>query len=123
MCESYSEDGRIVQLEMDVMRACIDEPESGMAFLLDPGNQYLGEDRNWYQILWERTCYPVCMVNTGVEPDLDKLVQQISKEARESKEDEQLKKANEKTDNKAQWIVGMICATFIIIAGIVYFGG
>lgn len=124
MTESFTEDGRLVEPELDVIRTCINEPESGMSFLLDAENQFMGEDGTWRQILWERTCYPVCMVNDGKDSDLGKLLQQISKESRELAIDEQFKKSNkEEKMTPILWIISIVCSTFIIIAGMVALGG
>ena len=124
MSESFTEDGRIVSVELDVMRDAAVNDDAKLAFLLDAENQFLAEDGTWRQVLWERTCYPVCMVKPGKDPDMKKLLNQIYKESKEIAISDEFKKSGQ--ENKMSgflWIVSIICATFIIIAGMNFLGG
>lgn len=123
MTEVHTEDRRIEIVEMDVMRSCIDNPEKGMGFLLDGGNQYRSEDGNWCQILWERTLYPVSSVKKREESNYKDLLLQIYREAKALAKQEQYKKMNQNRMNTFLWVVSIFCGTFIIIAGIRWLGG
>jgi hypothetical protein len=123
MAEFFTEDGRIVTPEFDVMQTCIDDKEAGIAFMLDAENQFVGEDGIWYQILWERTCYPVSMIVSGKDPDLAKLMNQIYAETYKRESEVQFNKANQ--SNKMTpilWIVSIVVSAFIIVAGLRYLG-
>ena len=124
MSESFTEDGRIVSVELDVMRASMVNDNAQVGFLLDAENQYLTEDGTWIQVLWERTCYPVCMVKPGKDPDLGKLMGQIYDESKDLEIASQFKKADKKDKmTTALWMISIFSGTMIIIAGMMVFGG
>ena len=123
MAEVFTEDGRIATYEFDVLQTCIDEPDKGIAFMLDAENQFSGDGGVWYQILWERTCYPVSMIVTGKDPDLEKLMNQIPAETYDRESELQLNKVNKA--NKMTpwlWIISIVVSGFIVIAGLRYLG-
>lgn len=123
MAEVFTEDGRIATYEFDVLQTCIDEPDKGIAFMLDAENQFSGDGGVWYQILWERTCYPVSMIVTGKDPDLEKLMNQIHSETYDRESELQLNKVNKA--NKMTpwlWIISIVVSGFIVIAGLRYLG-
>ena len=123
MAEYFTEDGRIVSPEFDVLQTCIDDPEAGIAFMLDAENQFQGEDGIWYQVLWERTCYPVSMIVSGKDPDLEKLMNQIHAETYDRESELQFNKANQANKmTPILWIVSIAVSAFIIVAGMRYLG-
>ena len=123
MAEYFTEDGRIVTPEFDVLQTCIDDPEAGIAFMLDAENQLQGEDGSWYQVLWERTCYPVSMIISGKDPDLEKLMNQIHAETYDRESELQFTKANQANKmTPILWIVSIAVSAFIIVAGMRYLG-
>ena len=123
MARLFTEDGRVRTIEFDVVQSCIDDPEKGYAFMLDSENQFIGDDGSWYQILWERTCYPVGMIVSGKDPDLEKLMNQIHAETYDRESELQFNKSNQ--DSKMTpilWIVSITVSAFIIVAGLRYLG-
>jgi len=124
MADVFTEDGRIVEKEMVVSRACIDDEDTGAAFMLDAGNQFIDEKQTSLQILWERTCFPVCPVTPGKDADLGKVVNEVYKENRKLAVDQEFNKAAkaDKT-NKIIVMISIVCGTFIIIAAMRFLGG
>lgn len=124
MCEIFTDDGRIVAVEEDVLRGCVDDPATGQAFLLDAENQYTAEDGHWYQILGERSTIPLCMIKETNIKDLQKLINQIFHESQEDAKLRQYEKATSNTmADKLLWIVAMVLSAMVIIFGIVWFTG
>jgi hypothetical protein len=118
MTEIFTEDGKIMNIELSVSRNCMLDEERGNAFLIDSPEQLPGEDKNWYQVLWERSGYPVSIVHPeNKQPDLEVLLRNIYRETKAHKRDEQFDKSkNNDRMNTYLWIISIICATFIIIA-------
>ena len=123
MARVYTEDGRVRTIEFEVLQTCIDDSERGIAFMLDAENQFEGEDGISYQILWERTCYPVSMRVTGKDPDLEKLMKNIYAETYDRESELQLNKVNKANKmTPILWIVSIVVSGFIVIAGLRYLG-
>jgi hypothetical protein len=121
-CEIHTIDRRIMEMPLDVIRSCADNPKNNMAFLLDGANQYFNENKEWTQILWEQSLYPVCSVVKRSDEDTKKLLLQIYREAKAQAKAEQYKKmANGQT--LFITIVSIFCATFMVIAAMAYFRG
>jgi hypothetical protein len=81
MCLIFTDDGKIIERELAVLRGCCDDPEHNAAYLIDHENQYVGQDGNSYQIVSERSCIPICMRQKSNITDLKKLMNDISKAA------------------------------------------
>lgn len=123
MCEIHTIDGKIVELELDVVRSCAAKPETNTAYLLDAENQYLNENGDWTQILWENSLYPVCSVIKREEEDTKRLLLQIYREAKAQAKAEQYKKIDQNKMSAFIMIVSIFCATMIVIAGIAWLRG
>ena len=95
MCEIFTDDGRIVIDEMAVIKSCVDDDTREEGFLLDSDDQFLGEDNHWYQILYEKSALPVCMIGNKVaqEANLTSVLNQLFLESQESAKEEQYRLA------------------------------
>lgn len=123
ICESFTEDGRIITVELPVLRGCVDDEKSGQGFILDAGNQYTNEDNYWTQVLWERSSFPVCMIDDSKNPDLSKLINQIYKESKKQAQlDQFIEAAKNAMSDRLSWIIAMVCGTFLIIAAMQTWG-
>jgi len=70
MCEVFSEDGRIIDMEVPVLKGCAADDEKCSAWLLDPSNQVQDESTGiWYQAIGERSTIPMEVINDS--PDLN----------------------------------------------------
>jgi len=60
MCEVFTEDGRMVDIEIPVLKGCVADDEKCSAWLLDPENQVQDEKTGlWYQVIGERSTIPM----------------------------------------------------------------
>jgi len=126
MCELFTEDGRIIDIEMDVLRSCVDDPNSKQAFLIDAVNQYVNmDDKAWTQVLWEPSAYPLRMINPQEEADdFEKLSDQIYEETwSNTKQDQYDKAKKDEQGNRVTWIVSIVCTAAVIISLIQWAGG
>ena len=70
MCEVYTEDGRLIDIEIPVLKGCAADDEKCSAWLLDPSNQVQDEATGmWYQVIGERSTIPMEVIKNL--PDLD----------------------------------------------------
>lgn len=125
MCEVFTEDGRILTMELEVLRGCADDPTSKQAFILDSSNQYVNiEDKTWTQPLWEPSTKPLRMINQDNDEDLEKLIDEIYNETWHNTIHDQYEnvKKNE-MENKIVWVVSLVCTAAVIIALIQWAGG
>lgn len=125
MCEIFTDDGRIQDQELDVVKSCVHDPDKGLGFLLDSDDQLVGEDGQWYQVLYERSAIPVCMVGGAniTEEKLPEIINQIYDESQKAAKEEQYMKASKNnTMDKLMVIVAIVCASALIMFGIQYFG-
>lgn len=125
MCELFTEDGRIVNIELDVLLSGMIDETSGQAFIIDAINQFVNsEDRNWTQLVWERSCLPPSMISDSQVVDLRKLVNQIFVETKKMKKMEQFGKAGKDLMAiRITWIVAIVCTAAVVIAGMQWLGG
>lgn len=115
MCEIFTDDGRIIGVELDVLRGCVDDPDRNAAFLLDSDNQFVCEDGHWYQIIGEHSTMPIRMINKGQEQDLNKLIPQIFRETHETSKLQQYENAMKNAwMEKILWIVAIPCITLLL---------
>jgi len=124
MCEIFTDDGRISDQELDVVKSCVHDADKGLGFLLDSDDQLVGEDGQWYQILYERSAIPVCMVGGSAvnETELPAIINQIYDESQKSAKEEQYSKAaKNNTMDKVMIIVAIVCASALIMFGIQHF--
>jgi hypothetical protein len=116
MCEVFTDDGRIILVEHEVLRGCVADYQKGMGFILDSDNQMVNEDGYWSQVLGERCTIPMCMIKPSNIKDLRALVNQISHETRAAAKMAEYEKANKnKFMEKIIWIVGMPISAFLLI--------
>ena len=124
MCEVFTDDGRIIAAELDVLRGCVDDPDRNAAFLIDPVNQIMGEDGQWYQIIGEHCTMPIQLITKGQEKDLNKLIPQIFRETHETAKLQQYEKAMKNSWlEKILWIIAIPCITLLLFYAIKMFGG
>ena len=125
MCEIFTDDGRIVDQELDVIKSCVDDPNLGMGFLLDADDQFQGADKQWYQILYEKSMIPVSMIGGIVaqQKDLPKLLDQIYDESQEAAKEHQYNLAMKNTwAERITLIVAILCGSAVIMFAIQHFG-
>jgi len=84
MCEIFTDDGRILTVELAVLFGCVDDPERKMGFLLDDENQFVSEDGHWTQILGERSSIPMCLVKPENADVLKNRIGTMGREVREN---------------------------------------
>jgi len=116
MCEIFTDDGRIIVVEHDVLRGCVADYDKGVGFILDSDNQMVNEDKYWVQVIGERSTIPMCLISPANIPDLKELVNQISHETRAAaKMAEYAKAGKNKIVDKLIWIIGMPITAFLLI--------
>ena len=102
MCEIFTDDGQIKQIELEVMKSCVDDSVHGVGYLLDADDQFMGKDKQWYQILYEKSALPVCMIaeSSLKETQLSNVLDQIADESMDVAKENQynLAKKNEWAD-------------------------
>lgn len=121
----FTDDGRILDVELETLRGCIDDPVTGMAFLIDPDNQMTDEHGEWKQILGERSTLPIRLIKAGTESEksLFQIIKNIYHESHEnSKISEYLKRGKDTLADKAMWIVVISCVTFMMAIAMKHFG-
>lgn len=122
MCELNTDDGRILLVEFDVLRGCIDDDVKELAFLLSTDNQYLGDDGQWYQILGEQSTKPIC----PLVPDDTNLNNQIENIFRESHEGAKIncyRLARKKQFmDRLLWLITIPAVTLLIVYALEYLG-
>lgn len=125
MCEVFTDDGRIATIELDVMKSCVDDPDKGIGFLLDADDQFMMEDRHWYQVLYEKSAIPICMIKGSdvVETQLSTVLNQIFDESQEAAKEHQYNIATKNAMmDKLIWIIAIVCSSAIILFAIQHFG-
>jgi len=106
MAEVFTDDGRIVTAEINVLRGCMDDEKTGSAFLLDADNQYTAEDGQWTQILGERSTIPISMVKATEYKELQKIINKIYHESSEGEKLNQYQKIKDaERANRILWLV------------------
>jgi hypothetical protein len=79
LCRHYTEDGRIVITEPNVLKACIADDPSVSAWVIDADNQVFDEEmQQWEQMVDERSIMPLPAITGETKTkDLEKLTHQI----------------------------------------------
>lgn len=129
MCEVFTDDGRWPDKELPVLSGCAADDETGMAFLINPDNQYLADDGTWHQLITEKSQIPICLRNKSVyedgkndEKELKDVSDDVYKMSFRQKQYEAIEKAKQSEIwNKLIWIVSIGCGTVLIIAAMNYF--
>ena len=124
MCEMFTEDGRILPLEFEVLRSCMDDPVTGMGFLCDSENQFTNESGEWIQLLGERSMVPLSPIKPSDATDLQELRNKIWHETHEDAKVKQYElAANKDRLNKITTLIAIPCITILFIYAIQTFGG
>jgi len=131
MCEVFTDDGRWKDKELPALNSCVDDESVGIAFLLDPENQYLAEDNNWHQLITEKSQIPLSLRKQNIyqgghndKAELAQLGNDLFKLTAEQKQAERFKNAQaSEAWNKFLWIVSIVCGTMVLIAGMRYLWG
>lgn len=132
ICEYMTDDGRGVDREVPALISCADDESIGQAYLIDLDNQFFDvQDKTWHQLISEKTQVPICLIKdnqlsdgSNDEKDMEEFSNGIFETAFWQKLTEGVEKAkNTELYNKLMWIVSIICATILIIAGITFIKG
>lgn len=119
MCLIFTDEGKIVERELQVLRGCCDDPERNSAYLIDHDNQFVNsEDRHSYQIVSERSCIPICLRSKKPEQtdDLKNLMNQIHRAAYASARRQPWVDAQkDKWGDKLLWIITLPFSTILAI--------
>lgn len=122
----YTGDGRILEREFPCGISSINDDDHRSRYLIDPDNQYQGDDGNMYQMLFDKDAVPLCLRKTskyrdGIEDekDMKSLRAGIFKQAFKDKQMEGIESINNSDAwDKAYKIVMLICATILVIVAI-----
>ncbi len=124
MSEVFTEDGRIVTVELPVLLGCVDDETNGWGFVLDSDNQAVAEDGNWTQVYGERSCLPVEIIVKKERKDLEGLIDKIYKEAKQKIKNEQYALASRNLIwDKIQWIAAMGFGSAVLLFGLMWLKG
>ena len=117
LCLIGTEDGRLISIELDVLRACAVDERRESAYLLDASNQAKSrKDGKWYQLLGERSTLPIGLFHETSTKDLKSLVRDIYREAKEATKDKKYREAKEnKLWVRFTWLVSMIVVAAIVL--------
>lgn len=115
MTKLYTHDGQILFPEKDVLRACCTDAND--AFILDSSEQLKGPDGNWYQLLSDSSCIPMCAKHPEKFKDLWEIVKQIHHASRRAEINAQFANANKK---KTQDFILKLVAIPCTITGLMY---
>lgn len=134
MWEMFTDDGRIINIELDVLTGCCDDAAHGKGFLLDAQNQYTDEDGYWKQVGWDRSLMPLCMIEEtkilgesnkpGTNDDetlLTNLVDQIFHEAKEARQERLWSGVSKNTMmDKLIWLITIPSVTALIAFAMIW---
>ena len=131
MCEVFTIDGRLPDKELVVGSGCADDEKTGLAFILDPQNQYLAEDNTWHQLVSENSQIPICLRETSMyqdgdndEKELETLGNDIYKQRYNQAKAEQFEIAKQSESwNKFLWLVTIVFGSLLCIAAMQYIWG
>jgi len=130
MCDLLTDDGRLVELEILAEYSCMVDDTLRLGWLIDSDNQYLAPDGTWRQILTEKSMIPVSTrkesahLGDGESDSLELLDNDVFKLAAEDAVADQFRKADQNSLlDKLQWIVSVVCGTFLILGTMVWIGG
>ncbi len=121
MCHFITTDGRLIDVEMDVLYGCMQDPQTGDAHLVDPVNQFYDEDNKyWVQLISEGYIAPIQLIKKDTL-DIDVVLRKIY---HDSREDAMLRRHQLalKADwwNKILWAITIPSITFGFIALLQY---
>jgi len=118
MCRIYTDDGRVVKQELDVLRSCLNNEELGKGFLMSSTNQVRevsDSSHTSWQILYEKSSLPVALRQDLNIKDLTKLIGQIYRDCREEAERQQYREAlKNKFMDRILWVVAMPCTVALV---------
>ena len=73
-----TDDGRLVDIEVPVLKGCMASDNLCAGWVLDADNQFQDEKTGaWFQIVGDRSCIPVCVITKTKVTDLEALVNKI----------------------------------------------
>lgn len=82
MCRIGTDDGRIVEVEIPVLKGCAAHDLWCSAWVLDAENQMQDETSGmWFQLLGERSTIPICLITETKIKNLTKLINDIFHES------------------------------------------
>jgi hypothetical protein len=118
MCEVFTEDGRIVDIEIPVLKGCVADDEKCSAWLLDPENQVQDEKTGlWYQVIGERSTIPMEVIKDLHDLDDKEYRELIDKIFHESWVLDLITIGREAARNKVlSWVALMLGSTVCLAA-------
>jgi len=82
MMHLYTDDGRVPDHELDVLKGCAVQHEWYSGWLMDSENQFQDETTGaWYQLIGERSTIPICLLKPNQVKDLKDLLDRIFHES------------------------------------------
>jgi hypothetical protein len=124
MCEVFTEDGRIVDLEIPVLKGCVAADDKCSAWLMDPENQVQDESTGiWYQVYGERSTIPMEVIKDLPDPTKDEYTKLIQKIFHESWVLDLIVIGRESARNKVMsWVALMLGSTVCLSALVIAIG-
>ncbi len=129
MFEFLTVDGRWVDKEMPALYNCGVDDVTRTGVIIDPENQYLAEDNNWHQLVWENSQIPLCLRKSNTLTDgendkeyLEEISNDIFRQSSERAQAAEFEKAK-KNDawNKVMWMISIVCGSTLLIAAMQHF--
>ena len=119
MCLLITNYGEILPREMGTFLQLAMDEKGKKAYLLDWEEQVLGPDGVMYQVIYEKSCLPVCFTGDPAvrEEELESVLNTMFEESFQVKMDFQLAEANkDSTWDRIIVLVSIFSATFLVIA-------
>ena len=121
MCEVFTEDGRIIDMEVPVLKGCAADDDKCSAWLLDPSNQVQDESTlTWFQPIGERSTIPMEVINDLPDLDTKEYQKLIDKIFHESWVLDLIVIGRESARNKILGWVALMLGSTIIMGGLVF---
>lgn len=108
----FTDPGAAKPYELEVNTSVLVEHANGAGFLMSDNNQMRGPDGEWYQILFERSSVPICMIEDPNIKDLQSLADQIFHESAERAKQAEYNKAK-----KNAWAEKLVIIVALVIGG------
>ena len=119
MCLLITNYGEVVRKEMETFLQTALDHKAKKAYLLDWDEQMMGEDGLMYQVIYEKSCLPVCFTDEPdvKEEELDEVLNSMFDESFQVKINTDLENANKNNVwDKIMLIISIVCGTILIIA-------
>lgn len=111
--------GEVVRREMETFLQTVIDHKSKKAYLMDWEEQMLGEDGQMYQVIYEKSCLPVCFTDEPEtkEEQLETVLNNIFEESFQMKINTDLENAGKNLIwDKITLIISLVCGTILVVA-------